>query len=207
MAAANPAKAISIAGLTCGVMDITAALVIYGTMGAKPLRLAQGIAGGVLGPSTYCGGVPTALLGLLLHFVIALGAASVFFLAAARQRKRALGGIPKLSQRTAQEGPLLQGTLDHSYRLFPAQGVVQIAMNAFKLSRPRRQRIRFVRVEHIAHGQGERMEIVLDAQQLQRVLTVAVDGMSLQSADHFDLAQRVPGKDRDGQQRDREPDQ
>jgi len=40
-------------------------LVVYGTMGAKPLRLAQGIAGGVLGPSTYCGGVPTALLGLL----------------------------------------------------------------------------------------------------------------------------------------------
>jgi hypothetical protein len=81
VAKTNYAKAICIAGLTCGVMDITAALVVYGTIGAKPLRLAQGIAGGVLGPSTYCGGVPTALLGLLLHFVIALGAASVFFLA------------------------------------------------------------------------------------------------------------------------------
>ena len=77
----SSAKAISIAGLTCGAMDITAALLVYGSMSAKPLRLLQGIAGGVLGPRTYSGGVPTALFGLVLHFVIAFGAATVFFLA------------------------------------------------------------------------------------------------------------------------------
>jgi len=77
----NFAKAIGIAGLTCGVMDISAALIVYGAMGAKPLRLLQGIAGGVLGPRAYNGGVRTALLGLLLHFVIAFSAATVFFLA------------------------------------------------------------------------------------------------------------------------------
>jgi len=76
----NFAKAIGIAGLTCGVMDISAALIVYGAVGAKPLRLLQGIAGGVLGPRTYNGGVRTALLGLLLHFVIAFGAATIFFL-------------------------------------------------------------------------------------------------------------------------------
>jgi phage shock protein PspC (stress-responsive transcriptional regulator) len=81
MAAANPAKAISIAGLTCGALDISAALVVYGLMGSKPLRLLQGIAGGILGPRTYSGGTSTALLGLALHFVIAFGAATVFFLA------------------------------------------------------------------------------------------------------------------------------
>jgi phage shock protein PspC (stress-responsive transcriptional regulator) len=81
MAAANPAKAISIAGLTCGALDISAALVVYGLMGSKPLRLLQGIAGGILGPRTYSGGTSTALLGLVLHFVIAFGAAAVFFLA------------------------------------------------------------------------------------------------------------------------------
>jgi hypothetical protein len=81
MAAASPAKAISIAGLTCGAMDISAALVVYGLMGSKPLRLLQGIAGGILGPRTYSGGTSTALLGLALHFVIAFGAATVFFLA------------------------------------------------------------------------------------------------------------------------------
>jgi hypothetical protein len=79
--AANAAKAIAFAGLTCGVMDITAALVVYGTMGAKPLRLLQGIAAGILGPNAYSGGVATALLGLFLHFVIAFGASTVFFLA------------------------------------------------------------------------------------------------------------------------------
>ena len=81
MAAANPAKAISIAGLTCGALDISAAIVVYGSMGSKPLRLLQGIAGGILGPRTYSGGTSTALLGLALHFVIAFGAATVFFLA------------------------------------------------------------------------------------------------------------------------------
>ncbi len=77
----NFAKAIGIAGLTSGVMDISAALIVYGAMGAKPLRLLQGIAGGVLGPRAYNGGVRTALLGLLLHFVIAFSAATLFFLA------------------------------------------------------------------------------------------------------------------------------
>ncbi len=81
MPTVNPAKAISAAGLTCGVMDISAALVVYGVMGLKPLRLLQGIAGGILGPRTFSGGIPTALLGFALHFVIAFAAATVFFLA------------------------------------------------------------------------------------------------------------------------------
>jgi uncharacterized membrane protein YagU involved in acid resistance len=78
---ANATKAIVSAGTICGIMDITAALVVYGSMGAKPLRLLQGIAGGVLGPQTYTGGIATAVLGLALHFVIAFGAATVFFIA------------------------------------------------------------------------------------------------------------------------------
>jgi hypothetical protein len=78
---ANPTKAIVSAGTICGIMDITAALVVYGAMGAKPLRLLQGIAGGVLGPRTYVGGIATALLGLALHFVIAFAAATVYFIA------------------------------------------------------------------------------------------------------------------------------
>jgi len=69
------------AGLACGAMDITAALLVYGSMGLAPLRLLQGIAGGVLGPRTFEGGVATAVLGLFLHFVIAFGAASVYFVA------------------------------------------------------------------------------------------------------------------------------
>ncbi len=81
MTTANAATAIIMAGLTCGAMDITAALLVYGYLGAKPLQLLQGIAGGVLGPQTFQGGVGTALLGLFLHFVIAFGAAAVYFAA------------------------------------------------------------------------------------------------------------------------------
>jgi hypothetical protein len=65
-------------GLACGVLDITAALVVYGSFGLKPVRLLQGIAGGLLGPRTYNGGIATALLGLVCHFVIAFSAAAVF---------------------------------------------------------------------------------------------------------------------------------
>src|SRR5437879_3328326 len=75
---ANPLLAVAWGGLACGVMDITAALLVYGYMGAKPLRLLQGIAGGLLGPRTYSGGAATALLGLLCHFVIAFSAAAVY---------------------------------------------------------------------------------------------------------------------------------
>jgi hypothetical protein len=74
----NALLAVAWGGFACGVLDITAALLVYGYFGAKPLRLLQGIAGGLLGPRTYSGGIATALLGLLCHFVIAFSAAAVY---------------------------------------------------------------------------------------------------------------------------------
>ena len=77
----NAVLAVLWAGLTCGVLDITAAFIVYGFFGAKPVPLLQGIASGLLGPKAFQGGLATALLGLLCHFVIAYGAAAVFFVA------------------------------------------------------------------------------------------------------------------------------
>ena len=77
----NAARALLWAGLACGVLDITAAFVVYGFFGAKPVPLLQGIASGLLGPRAFQGGLATALLGLLCHFVIAFGAATVYFVA------------------------------------------------------------------------------------------------------------------------------
>ncbi|HWY68659.1 MAG TPA: hypothetical protein VNX88_08330 [Terriglobales bacterium] len=74
-------RAILWAGFACGVCDITAATVVYGYFGAKPIPLLQGIATGVMGPSARQGGLPTAALGLFLHFVIAFGAATTYFVA------------------------------------------------------------------------------------------------------------------------------
>ena len=84
-AAAFPARRGSVllpivwAGAVCGTMDITAALVVYGFFGLKPLPLLQGIAGGLLGQRTYSGGLATAALGLFCHFFIAFSAAAVYF--------------------------------------------------------------------------------------------------------------------------------
>jgi hypothetical protein len=77
----NALRAVLWAGFACGVLDITAALVVYGFFGAKPVRLLQGIASGLLGPKAFDGGLATALLGLVCHFVIAFGAATVYFVA------------------------------------------------------------------------------------------------------------------------------
>jgi hypothetical protein len=77
----NAMLALLCAGFACGVMDITAALVVYGRFGLKPMRLLQGIASGLLGPQAFTGGLATALLGFLCHFVIAFGAAAIYLLA------------------------------------------------------------------------------------------------------------------------------
>jgi len=62
--------------VACGVLDITAALVVYGFFGIKPLRLLQGIASGLLGRRAFDGGLATALLGLVCHFFNAFSAAA-----------------------------------------------------------------------------------------------------------------------------------
>jgi len=77
----SPRKTILLAGFVAGCCDITAALVVYGTIvPLAPTRLLQGIAAGLLGrQAAYAGGIKTAALGLVCHFVIALGAAAVYF--------------------------------------------------------------------------------------------------------------------------------
>src|ERR1700742_1615288 len=75
------ARTILLAGFVAGCCDITAALIVYCTMlPLTPMRLLQGIAAGILGrPAAIAGGTKTAALGLLCHFVIALGAATFYF--------------------------------------------------------------------------------------------------------------------------------
>ena len=77
----SAAKTILLAGFVAGCCDITAALIVYCTMvPLTPMRLLQGIAAGILGrQAAYAGGAKTAALGFLCHFVIALGAAAVYF--------------------------------------------------------------------------------------------------------------------------------
>lgn len=81
----DPPKASSVilrAGLIAGLLDITFALVFYPlTLHIPPMRILLGIAAGLLGKEAFQAGLPTAGLGLLLHFFIATSAAAVYYAA------------------------------------------------------------------------------------------------------------------------------
>lgn len=77
----SPARAILYGGIIAGALDITAAFIVYGAMGAKPRPLLQGIAAGLLGPRSFDGGLATAALGLFLQFFIATSATAVYYAA------------------------------------------------------------------------------------------------------------------------------
>lgn len=68
-------------GLVAGALDIAAAFFNSIRHGGSPLRVLQSIAGGLLGRSAYQGGLQTASLGLLLHFLIASAATAVYYAA------------------------------------------------------------------------------------------------------------------------------
>jgi hypothetical protein len=66
--------AIAVGGGIAGILDLLQACILFGW--DIPLT----IAGGLLGPGAFHGGAGTYLLGVLLHFFIALSAATVFYL-------------------------------------------------------------------------------------------------------------------------------
>jgi hypothetical protein len=80
MKRASPGKAILIGGLIAGALDIIYAFLFYGwKYGISPLRILQSVASGLLGRASRDGGLATGALGLFLQFVIAIGAAAVFY--------------------------------------------------------------------------------------------------------------------------------
>ena len=87
-------RAIGWAGLLAGSLDITVAFVEAGREGRSPVSLLQGIAGGLLGMSSFRGGLATAALGLFFHFLIATTAAAVFYLASRKLKFLVKHAIP-----------------------------------------------------------------------------------------------------------------
>jgi uncharacterized protein YacL len=74
------------AGITAGVLDITAAFVTWAPRGVRPVQILRGIASGLLGPKSFTDGWQTAALGAALHFLIAFSAAGVFYGASRKLR-------------------------------------------------------------------------------------------------------------------------
>ena len=79
-------RAIVWGGLLAGVGDITFAFVVSGLRGVGPVRVLQSVASGLLGEAAKDGGLATAALGALLHFLIAFIWATVFWLLSRRLR-------------------------------------------------------------------------------------------------------------------------
>jgi uncharacterized membrane protein YagU involved in acid resistance len=86
-------RAILWGGLLAGALDISAAFVTWGVRGISPVRILQSIARGLLGPPAMQGGLATAALGLVLHFIIAFGAAAAYWAASQRMGVLARRGV------------------------------------------------------------------------------------------------------------------
>lgn len=70
--------AIAVGGLVAGVLDLLHACILFGW------DIPLAIAGGLLGPEAFHGGVGTYVLGVLLHFFIAFSAAAIYYAASRR---------------------------------------------------------------------------------------------------------------------------
>lgn len=74
-------------GFLSGLFDLSFAIVVYGLLRDRTaISVLHSISSGLLGKAAYEGGLATAALGLVCHFVIAFGAATVFWLVSWRLR-------------------------------------------------------------------------------------------------------------------------
>jgi len=75
-------KAILLAGLLAGTLDILSAFInFYIVTGKSPVIVLHYIATAVFGQEAYNGGAGMAAVGLLFHYIIAYGWATLYFLA------------------------------------------------------------------------------------------------------------------------------
>jgi uncharacterized membrane protein len=82
----SPSRVLLTGALVVGTLDLADAIIFFGLRGVKPIRIPQSIASGLLGRSSFTGGIPTALLGVLLHYFIAFGIVATYYLASRRIR-------------------------------------------------------------------------------------------------------------------------
>lgn len=73
-------RSVILAGLLAGTMDITAAIIQTTAGGGDIIRLFHYIASGVLGKVAFDGGYVVAMMGLILHYVIAMSWTILYFL-------------------------------------------------------------------------------------------------------------------------------
>ena len=97
-ATAQALRAIAYGGLTAGILDGVYAGIVYGWMrGVSSAKVFQFVASGLVGRYAFSADW-TAILGVALHFTVAIGAAATYWLVALR--------FPALLKRPVLFGPL-----------------------------------------------------------------------------------------------------
>ncbi|MDI1326432.1 MAG: hypothetical protein PSV23_06495 [Brevundimonas sp.] len=92
------ARAILIGGTAAAFLDIGYAFTVWSLAGVGPEVILRAIASGVLGAPAFGGGAATAILGAVLHWLIALAMAAAYVVAGTR--------LPTLVRRPFVWGPL-----------------------------------------------------------------------------------------------------
>src|SRR5258708_22023173 len=75
----NAFLGILVGWLSMGILDGLSAVILYKMRGITLTRGFQGIAAGLLGKTAFDGGGKTALLGVVMHFCVALGVAVGYY--------------------------------------------------------------------------------------------------------------------------------
>jgi uncharacterized membrane protein YagU involved in acid resistance len=109
--------AVLVGGSIAGALDILFAISFAGYNGVPPADLLQTVASGLLGKAAFSGGIPTAALGLVLHFGMSCLWAGIFVLAARR--------LPRLVHQ-----PMLSGVL-FGAAVFLTMRLVVLPLSAF----------------------------------------------------------------------------
>jgi hypothetical protein len=113
----RPGQWVVLGGLIAGTLDIAYAIAFWAFKGVAPMRILQSIAAGVQGKeAAVAGGMSSALLGLLLHFTMALMMAGAYYLASRR--------LPLLVRR-----PLLFGAL-YGLMLYVVMNYIVVPLSA-----------------------------------------------------------------------------
>jgi len=121
----NAYRAVLWGGAAVGVLDITYACVSAAIRaGVGPILIFQSVASGLLGNAAREGGLPTAALGLALHFLIAFTWAAVYVAASRKLRFMVERAVP---------AGLLYGVVVYA---FMNAVVIPLSAFPFKLSYP-----------------------------------------------------------------------
>src|SRR6185437_16023246 len=119
------------------------------------------------------------------------------FLATLCQRKNSVNSIPKLRKRALQVLLLVNRPPSGRKLLLSPESVIKVFAHPLELRPPRGERITLpglqrVHVEHVAHGDADGIQLILDAQKLQRILAVPVDQVILQLPQAGDSSSHIP---------------